>query len=86
MQIPVGMETSQRSGKGINVGLKEVALSNSGSNQIDKVSITKTAGGQGQLPGEGIFEQASGGCLSTTPTEEAEWTGLEFEAAGVKAV
>jgi len=86
IQIPQGMEAPQGSGKGINVGLKAVALSNVGANQLDKVSITKTAGGQGQLAGEGIFAQASGSCPKTTPTEEAELLELEFEAEGVKAV
>ncbi|HEV3072589.1 MAG TPA: hypothetical protein VGY76_14315 [Solirubrobacteraceae bacterium] len=85
IQVPTGMEAPQGSGKGINVGLKEVELSNVGSNQLDKVKITNTAGGQGQLAGEGIFAQASG-CPNNNSTEEAELTGLEFEAVGVNAV
>jgi hypothetical protein len=90
IQVPVGMEAPAGSGKGINVGLKEVELSNIGANQLDKVKITNTAGGQGQLTGEGLFATAAGpvcGILKLDPsTEEMELTGLEFEAEGVKAV
>jgi len=87
IQIPAGMEAPQGSGKGINVGLKSVALTNSGTNQIDKVTVN--AGGQGQLAGEGIFASSSSGCANgglVASTEEATLTGLEFTAEGVKAV
>jgi hypothetical protein len=88
IQIPPGMEAPSGSGKGINVGLKSVALTNSGTNQIDKATIS--GGGQGQLPGEGIFGQSSGaGCAASgiaASSEEATLTGFEFTAEGVKAV
>jgi hypothetical protein len=88
IQIPQGMEAPQGSGKGINVGLKTVALTNSGTNQIDKATIS--GGGQGQLPGEGIFGQSFGaGCATVgiaASSEEATLTGFEFTAEGVKAV
>jgi len=88
IQIPTGIEAPQGSGKGINIGLKGVTLTNSGTNQIDNAEIT--SGGQGQLAGEAIFAQAPGaGCASlglAASTEEATLTGLEFTAEGVKAV
>jgi hypothetical protein len=88
IQVPVGMEAPQGSGKGINVGLKGVTLTNSGTNQIDKATIN--SGGQGQRAGEGIFATASGPSCGlftiVSATEESTLTGLEFTAEGVKAV
>jgi len=84
IQVPVGMEKSQNSGTGINVGLKTVELSNVGSNQLDKAKITE--GGEGQL-GTGIFAQSSGAfCPLAASSGTGTLTGLEFEAEGVKAV
>ena len=84
IQVPVGMEKTQNSGTGINVGLKEVELSNVDKNQLDKAKITE--GGEGQAPGAGIFAQ-SGNPLCFLPTsEEVSLTGFEFEAEGVKIV
>jgi len=81
------MGKSQNSGTGINVGLKEVELSNVGKNQLDKFKIT--SGGEGQLSGEGIFAQSTSGnplCPLAASSEESTITGFEFEAEGVKAV
>jgi len=87
IQVPVGMEKTQNSGTGINVGLKEVELSNVGKNQLDKATVME--GGEGQLAGKGVFAQSTSGnplCPLVAATEEATLTGLEFEAEEVKAV
>src|ERR1700686_3422160 len=80
IQIPIGMEKTQNSGTGINVGLKLVELSNVGKNQLGKVSIAE--GGEGQRSGAGIFAQSTSSnpiCVLST-SEELSLTGFEFEA------
>jgi hypothetical protein len=73
--IPAGMEKQQGSNEGINVGLKEVTLSNSGSNQIDKVNVT------------GIRAEKQANALCPLPTlGEASLTGFVFTVEGAKAV
>jgi len=86
IQVPIGMEKTQNSGTGINVGLKEVVLSNVGKNQLDVANVT--SGGEGQL-GEGIFAQSTSGnplCPLAASSGTGSLTGLEFEAEEVKAV
>ena len=86
IQIPVGMEKTQNSGTGINVGLKSLALSNVGKNQLDKVSVTEGGEAQG---GKGIFAQSTSGnplCPLAASSATGSLTGFELEAEGVKAV
>jgi hypothetical protein len=70
------METLPGSDEGINVGQNEVALANvekPSSSQLDKANIT------------GIHASALGiGCPKTTLI--GKWTGLEFNAEGVKEI
>ena len=86
IQIPIGMEKTQNSGTGINVGLKSLELSNVGKNQLDKVKVTEGGEAQG---GKGIFAQSTSGnplCPLAASSSTGTFTGFEFEAEEVKAV
>src|SRR6202140_3225595 len=86
IQVPIGMEKTQNSGTGINVGLKEIELANVGKNQLDKVKITEGGEAQG---GKGVFAQSTSGnplCPLAGSSATGTLTGLEFEAEEVKAV
>jgi hypothetical protein len=86
IQIPAAMEKTPESHEGINTGLKETVIENlPGKGLIGKSNIT--SGGQGQLPGEGIYAQSIPKhplCPLAPVTEEATLTGLEVEAVGVE--
>ncbi|HEV3071427.1 MAG TPA: hypothetical protein VGY76_08390 [Solirubrobacteraceae bacterium] len=73
--VPAGMEKQQGSNEGINVGLKEVKLENSGSNQIDKANVT----------GVRAEKQANALCPLAT-VGAASLTGFVFTVEGAKAV
>ena len=82
LQIPPGMETAKESDQGINVGLEETKLENSGANILATVSVTK--GGTGQL-GKGVRVEVVGGkkeCPLTT-NENGKLTELKAELLGV---
>ncbi len=75
--VPAGMETQQGSNEGINVGLKEVTLENSGTNnQVDKVAV-KGIRAEKQLP--------SAGC-PLTALGTASLTGMEITVEGAKLI
>jgi len=86
IQVPIGMEKTQNSGTGINVGLKTISLSGVGKNQLDKANITEGGEAQG---GKGVFSQSTSGnplCPLAGSSATGTLTGLEFEAEEVKAV
>src|ERR1700686_1385283 len=86
IQVPIGMEKTQNSGPGINVGLKTISLSGEGKNQLDKANITEGGEAKG---GKGIFAQSTSSnplCPLAASSATASLTGFEFEAEEVKAV
>jgi hypothetical protein len=81
------METQPGSNKGINVGLTKTALSQVSENQLDKVEVT--AGGTGDLAGEGTYLTQQGkhvNCPIQGASEEGELTGVEFEANNLELI
>jgi len=87
IQVPIGMEKTQNSGTGINVGLKTITLSNVNTkNQLDEVNITEGGEAQG---GKGVFAQSTSGnplCPLAGSSATGTLTGLKFEAEEVKVV
>jgi hypothetical protein len=73
--VPAGMEKEPGSNEGINVGLKEVSLVNSGNNMI----------GVGPTIGIFAYKQANASCPLTTD-QKIEVKGFEFEAKNVNAI
>lgn len=84
LQLPVGMETAKASNQGINVGLKEIKLSNNGGNLLSTGVLS--GGGRGQLGEKGFVVQIPGHPLCPIKTNEnGEISGGEGEAIGVNA-
>ena len=88
IQVPAGMEKQPGSNEGINVGLKEIKLSNVGKNVLAKANIN--GGGlaqKGERTGK-IFAYSVGKnalCPLSKHTEEATLEGLEGEANELEA-
>ena len=77
IHIPAGMEKQQGSNEGRNVGLNEVKLATSGSNQLDEVNV------------KGILAELASGSSKLCPlktNETSELKGAEFEVVGVTLV
>ena len=84
IQVPAGMETAAESGQGINVGLKEIKLTNETKGSlIAKVNIKK---GGVQQKGEGVFFGTSGKTICAVGSAgTAELVGMEVEGENLSA-